>query len=365
MTQVPHPVYPFAAIVGQKKMKLALILNVIYPEIGGVLIRGHRGTAKSTAVRGLVNLMPSIRVVSDCPFHCDPENPQRMCDRCLERIKAGEVLGRIERPCRLVNLPIGATEDRLLGSLDLERALGKGERRFEPGLLAEANRALFYVDEVNLLNDHLVDLLLDAAAMGVNFVEREGLSFRHPSRFVLIGTMNPEEGDLRPQLLDRFGLCVEVSGSKDASERVEIARRRLKFESDPVEFAEQWAAEEKELSHELAKAADRLKHVTVPHEILELAARFSLSFETEGHRSDVTMIKTAMALSALNGIPQVTSKELVQAAELALPHRVKKHGLRHAELNAQKLETLAEAFEEEKASPQAASGHEKKKLTRA
>ena len=225
-------------------MKLALLLTVIYPEIGGVLIRGHRGTAKSTAVRGLARLMPSIRVVSDCPFHCDPENPQRMCDRCLERIEAGERLERMERPCRLINLPIGATEDRLLGSLDLERALSKGERRFEPGLLAEANRALFYVDEVNLLNDHLVDLLLDVAAMGVNFVEREGLSFRHPSRFVLIGTMNPEEGDLRPQLLDRFGLCVEVSGSRDPGERAEIARRRLTFESNPKRFAEQWAAQE-------------------------------------------------------------------------------------------------------------------------
>ncbi|MBI4777090.1 MAG: ATP-binding protein [Deltaproteobacteria bacterium] len=358
-----HPVYPFAAIVGQQKMKLALLLNVIYPEIGGVLIRGHRGTAKSTAVRGLVNVMPFIRVVSDCPFHCDPENPQRMCDRCLERFEAGEVLDWIERPSPLVNLPIGATEDRLLGSLDLERALSRGERRFEPGLLAEANRALFYVDEVNLLNDHLVDLLLDAAAMGVNFVEREGLSFSHPSRFVLIGTMNPEEGDLRPQLLDRFGLCVEVSGSKDAAERSAIARRRLRFESEPAKFAEQWAAEERKLSLDLAQATERLKHVTVPDEIWELAARFSLSFETEGHRSDITMVKAAMALSALNGTPEVTSKELVQAAELALPHRFKKHGLRHAELNVQKLETLAEAFEEEKASPETASGHEKKKLT--
>jgi Mg-chelatase subunit ChlI len=357
------PVYPFAAIVGQKKMKLALLLNVIYPEIGGVLIRGHRGTAKSTAVRGLVGLIPPIRVVSDCPFHCDPEDPERMCDRCLDRVEAGERLDRIERPCRLVNLPIGATEDRLLGSLDLERALSRGERRFEPGLLAEANRSLFYVDEVNLLNDHLVDLLLDVAAMGVNFVEREGLSFRHPSRFVLIGTMNPEEGDLRPQLLDRFGLCVEVTGSRDPEERAEIARRRLMFELDPVGFKEQWAVQEKELSDDLSRATARLKRVTVPDRIWELAARFSLSFETEGHRSDVTMVKAAMALSALNQISHVTAKELVQAAELTLPHRLKKHGLRHSELNIQKLEALAEAFEEETASPQAASGHEKKKLT--
>ncbi len=363
----PYPLfngYPFTAIVGQDAMKLALILNVIHPSIGGVLIRGHRGAAKSTAVRGLAALLPPAPVVGDCPFRCHPEDPALMCDECLSKIRAGQTLTGAVRPIPLVNLPLGTTEDRLLGSLDLEQALGQGRRKFEAGLLARANRGLLYVDEVNLLGDHLVDLLLDAAALGVNFVERDGISFRHPSRFVLVGTMNPEEGDLRPQLLDRFGLCVEVTGADNVAERAEVARRRMAFERSPETFTAHWAREEQDMAGRIAQAMQTLPQVRVPDPILELAARFSLSFETEGHRSEITMVRTAMALCAFRGIEEVSSKELYQAAEWALPHRIKKHGLRQAEVDTAKLrELMEESRSAPQESPQDGSQVQKKKFT--
>src|SRR5512136_546808 len=229
-------IFPFTAIVGQDRMKRALILNAIYPQIGGVLIRGERGTAKSTAARALADLLPEIEIVADCAFACDPNGVDSLCDNCRDRLLRGDTLPVTNRRTRFVDLPVSATEDRVVGTLDIERAIQQGERRFEPGVLAAANRGLLYVDEVNLLDDHVVDLLLDSAAMGVNVVEREGISFTHPARFILVGTMNPEEGDLRPQLLDRFALSVEIHGIRDARERVQIMERIVAFEKDPEHF---------------------------------------------------------------------------------------------------------------------------------
>jgi Mg-chelatase subunit ChlI len=226
-------IFPFTAIVGQARMMRALILNAVDPRIGGVLIRGERGTAKSTAARALAALLPEIRVVADCRFSCDPERPETWCDECRERAALGEDLPLTTRRIRLVDLPVSATEDRVVGTLDIEKAIQRGERHFEPGVLAAANRGILYVDEVNLLDDHVVDLLLDSAAMGINVVEREGISFTHPARFMLIGTMNPEEGDLRPQLLDRFALCVDVRGLIHSAERMAVLERCIEFEEDP------------------------------------------------------------------------------------------------------------------------------------
>src|SRR5512141_184518 len=255
------PIFPFTAIVNQEKMKRALVLNAINPLIGGVLIRGERGTAKSTAVRALAALLPEIEVVADCRFSCNPNNGH-LCDECAERVQAGLVLPIGRRKVRLVDLPVSATEDRVVGTLDIETAIKKGEKKFEPGVLAAANRGILYVDEVNLLDDHVVDLLLDSAAMGVNVVEREGISFQHPAQFVLVGTMNPEEGELRPQLLDRFGLAVEIRGIPDAEARVEIIERRLAYEQDPESFGVEWATAEAKLSHEIEQARHALPSIS-------------------------------------------------------------------------------------------------------
>src|SRR5512136_1500622 len=247
-------IFPFTAIVGQDRMRRALVLNAVYPQIGGVLIRGERGTAKSTAARALAALLPEIAVVADCPFRCDPDSPAMWCTNCRERSACGETLPVALRKTRFVDLPVSATEDRVVGTLDIERAIQKGERHFEPGVLASANRGLLYVDEVNLLDDHVVDLLLDSAAMGVNVVEREGISFTHPARFILVGTMNPEEGDLRPQLLDRFALSVDITGIRDARERVLIIERNLGFEQDPDAFRNTWLPHEEKLSRMIEQA---------------------------------------------------------------------------------------------------------------
>jgi Mg-chelatase subunit ChlI len=272
-----------------------------------------------------------------------------MCDTCLERRRKGESLPSITAPYRLVNLPLGTTEDRLLGALDLEAALARGERRFEPGLLAQANQSILYVDEVNLLGDHLVDLLLDAAALGVNYVEREGISFRHPSRFILVGTMNPEEGDLRPQLLDRFGLCVEVSGSRVVDERVLIAQRRIAFEADPRQFVPDWTGAEAKLAQKILGAQDRLQRTEVPSRIWEMAARISLSYGVEGHRSDLTMVKAARALAALEGRTEVDPPDLIRAAEMALVHRLKNQELNSPDLDRLHLERFLEELEAQEA----------------
>jgi len=315
-----RPIFPFTALVGQPAMKKGLLLNAINPRIGGILIRGEKGTAKSTAVRAFSRLLPEIETVADCPYNCAPDNPET-CERCTERRARCEVLPLRRRPVPLVNLPVGATEDRVLGTLNLEQAIKFGERTFEPGLLAAANRGILYVDEVNLLADHLVDGLLDAAAMGQNYVEREGVSVRHPCQFILIGTMNPEEGDLRPQLLDRFALGVAVEGPRDPAERAEVVRRRMAFETDPVGFIARWREEEERERARIQAARRLLPEVEVADEQLDLIARICAACAIDGLRGDLALYKTAQALAAYAGRHLVTATDIREAAELALRHR--------------------------------------------
>lgn len=325
--------FPFSAIVGQEMMKRALLLNVVDPAIGGVLIMGERGTAKSTGVRALVHLLPSIRVVEGCPFQCDPDEPDGLCSDCSKRMEGGESLQARERRIRLVDLPIGITEDRLLGTIDFERALKSGRKAFEPGLLAEVHRGILYVDEVNLLNDQIVDLFLDAAASGINVVEREGISVTHGSRFVLVGTMNPEEGDLRPQLLDRFGLCVGIEGIQTLPERVEIIKRRLTYERDPASFCGGWEEMDARLAQRIVAAKSSLEAVLFTEDLLETAARLAVAMEIDGHRADIVMMKAARANAALEGRQRVTMEDLQLAARLSLPHRTRKSPLKKPELD--------------------------------
>ncbi len=315
--------YPFSALVGQERMKKALILNVVNPALGGVLIRGEKGTAKSTAVRALASLLPPLEKVAGCPFNCNPWEESSLCPDCKKNKEDGQ-FSVIREKMRVIELPINATEDRVAGTIDLEHAIKAGEKRFEPGILAWAHRNILYVDEVNLLDDHLVDLLLDAAAMGVNTVEREGISFSHPARFVLVGTMNPEEGELRPQLLDRFGLSVEVKGEQGILMRMEVIKRRMAFEEDPAGFAVRYQAEEEKLLRRITEARSLLSAVVVPERIYEKTARLSLALEVDGHRADLTMIKTAKTLAAYKGQQEVGEDELWESALLALPHRMKR-----------------------------------------
>ena len=309
--------YPFSALVGQEDLKLALLLNAVSPEVGGVLVRGEKGTAKSTAVRALARLLPPIRVVVGCPYSCDPETLNPECPAGPHPPGAPAE----ERPVRLVELPVGASTDRLAGTLDIEKALAHGRKAFEPGLLAAAHRGILYVDEVNLLSDHLVDLLLDVAAMGVNHVEREGVSVRHPSRFILVGTMNPEEGELRPQLLDRFGTTVEVAGSPDPTERVEVVRRRLHHEADPGDFAKKWSTADAELARLVGQARERLGETRVPEEVLYKVAALCAELGVDGLRGDIVTAKTARALAAWEGREEVATEDVRRAALLALSHR--------------------------------------------
>ena len=335
--------FPFTAIVGQDKMKRALILNAISPQIGGVLIRGERGTAKSTAARALAALLPDIEVVQGCPFHCDPDAPLGLCDDCRARLVHEPKLPRIKCKTQFVDLPVSATEDRVVGTLDIEKAIKRGERHFEPGVLAAANRGLLYVDEVNLLDDHVVDLLLDSAAMGVNVVEREGISFTHPARFILVGTMNPEEGELRPQLLDRFALCVEIKTISDPQQRVEIVRRRVLYEADPEGFAKTWQPQEQALSTTIQQARQLLPTVTYRDQDLFAIAQLTAEFEVDGHRADIVILKTALAHAAFEGRVAVTDADIFLAAELALPHRLHKKPLQGSDLQLDKLEQRLEA----------------------
>ena len=337
-------IFPFTAIVGQERMKRALILNAIYPQIGGVLIRGERGTAKSTAARALAALLPEIEVVADCRFSCDPERPSTWCTECIERAQRGEELPRARRRTRFVDLPVSATEDRVVGTLDIERAIQKGERRFEPGVLAAANRGVLYVDEVNLLDDHVVDILLDAAAMGVNIVEREGISFSHPARFILVGTMNPEEGDLRPQLLDRFALCVDIRSIRNPEARMAIMERNLAFEADPEGFRAEWERREQALSAEIERARKLLPQVRYTPSDLGTIATLMSELGVDGHRADLVVLKAARAHAAYEGRTHLTDRDILLAAELALPHRLKRHPLQEAEVTPEDLAArLAEA----------------------
>ncbi|MFI6264912.1 putative cobaltochelatase [Micromonospora sp. NPDC051006] len=309
--------YPFSAVLGMDDMRLALLLNAVSPAIGGVLVRGEKGTAKSTAVRALAALLPPVEQVAGCRFACDPAAPDLGCPDGPH--PAGPAAER--RPARLVELPVGAAEDRVVGSLDLEKALGAGVRAFEPGLLAAAHRGVLYVDEVNLLHDHLVDLLLDAAAMGRSHVEREGVSVSHASRFLLVGTMNPEEGELRPQLLDRFGLTVEVGASRDPAVRVEVVRRRLAADADPAGFAARWADADAEVARRVAAARDRLDRVLLPDAALRQIAEVCAAFDVDGMRADIVTARTALAHAAWHGRDRVTVDDVRVAARLALPHR--------------------------------------------
>jgi Mg-chelatase subunit ChlI len=337
------PIYPFTAIVGQERMKRALILNAVSPRIGGVLIRGERGTGKSTAARALAALLPHVNVVKDCRFGCDPQHPTTWCTECRERAAAGESLPVESRPTPFIDLPVSATEDRVVGTLDIEKAIQKGERHFDAGVLASANRGLLYIDEVNLLDDHVVDLLLDSAAMGMNIVEREGISFSHPARFILVGTMNPEEGDLRPQLLDRFAMSVEIHGIRNARDRVLIMERNLGFEADPSRFQEQWADEEANLSQQIDKGRQLLEQVTYTKRDLLSIAGLTSSLNVDGHRADLVILKTARAHAAFEGRTAINDRDIVLAAELALPHRIRKGPFQQAEIT---MEELQERIEE-------------------
>lgn len=319
-----NKIYPFTAIVGQEKMKKALVLNIINPLLGGVLIRGEKGTAKSTAVRALAELLPERKQVEGCVFGCDPDDESMLCSSCLEKKKQAGSLPFVRSKMKVIDLPVSATEDRVVGTLDIEHAIKKGEKKFEAGILAQANRNILYVDEVNLLDDHVVDVLLDSAAMGINTIEREGISFFHPARFILVGTMNPEEGDLRPQLLDRFGLVVDVAGERDTVQRVEVIKRRLDFENDAAQFCTQYEEIQQELGKKISRAEMLLKRVAFDEKILERAARISIAMGVDGHRADIGMIKTAITIAAYNLREEVTENDLLEAAELVLPHRMRR-----------------------------------------
>ncbi|MFI6859056.1 putative cobaltochelatase [Streptomyces sp. NPDC050421] len=329
--------YPFTAIVGQDDLRLGLLLNAVSPAVGGVLVRGEKGTAKSTAVRALAALMPEVSVVPGCRFSCAPDSPDPACPDGPHETGSG-----VSRAARTVELPVGASEDRLVGALDIERALAEGVKAFEPGLLADAHRGILYVDEVNLLHDHLVDLLLDAAAMGASYVEREGVSVRHAARFLLVGTMNPEEGELRPQLLDRFGLTVEVAASRETDLRVEVVRRRLAYDDDPAAFAARWADEEGALRARIVGARALLPHVRLGDGALRQIAATCAAFEVDGMRADIVMARTATALAAWAGRTDVLAEDVRQAALLALPHRRRRNPFDAPGLDEDKLDDTLE-----------------------
>ena len=337
------PIFPFTAIVGQERMKRALILNAVDTRIGGVLIRGERGTAKSTAARALAALLPKVKVVEDCRFGCDPDKPASWCTECKERADGNKKrLPSHVKTTSFVNLPVSATEDRVVGTLDIEQAIQKGERHFEPGVLASANRGLLYIDEVNLLDDHVVDVLLDSAAMGVNVVEREGISFTHPARFILVGTMNPEEGELRPQLLDRFALSVDIVGIREARDRVLIMERNLAFEQDAERFRTQWMPKEEELSHQIERGRELVGEVThTSRDLLSIAA-LTASLNVDGHRADLVILKAARAQAAFEGRTKINDHDIALAAELALPHRIKRTPFQQAEMTTEQLQERIE-----------------------
>ncbi|MFJ9898059.1 putative cobaltochelatase [Streptomyces sp. NPDC091280] len=334
--------FPFTAVVGQDDLRLALLLNAVSPAVGGVLVRGEKGTAKSTAVRALSALLPEVAVVPGCRFSCDPAAPDPACPDGPHEAGTGT-----ERPARMVELPVGASEDRLVGALDIERALAEGVKAFEPGLLADAHRGILYVDEVNLLHDHLVDLLLDAAAMGASYVEREGVSVRHAARFLLVGTMNPEEGELRPQLLDRFGLTVEVAASREPDQRVEVVRRRLAYDDDPAGFAGRWAGEESAVRARIVAARALLQSVRLGDGALRQIAATCAAFEVDGMRADIVMARTATALAAWAGRTDVLAEDVRQAALLALPHRRRRNPFDAPGLDENKLDETLEEFAEQ------------------
>ena len=338
MPEMTEPRFPFTAIVGQTTMKRALIFNAVNTRIGGVLIRGKKGTAKSTAVRSLATLLPDVVVVRGCPYSCHPDNPQPLCSH-------GKEISPVTRQVRIVDLPVGATEDRLVGTLDIESAIRSGTRSFEPGLIAATHRGILYVDEVNLLNDHLVDVLLDAAAMGRNYVEREGISVSHAAEFILVGTMNPEEGDLRPQLLDRFGLAVEVDSAFTPEERREVVRRRIAFEADPFGFMADWQESEAEERQRILHSQQLLGSVTVPDDILELITDICAEYQVDGLRADIVMYKTASTIAAYEGRGHVVAEDVREAAEMALLHRQRRQPFQQPHLVTEQLDSMIDEFQ--------------------
>jgi magnesium chelatase subunit I len=335
--------FPFSAIVGQDEMKLAILCAAVDPRIGGVLVLGDRGTGKSTAVRALAALLPKMRAVVGCRYGCDPAPGSASCEECAVLKAAGKAKSKWV-PVPVVDLPLGATEDRVVGALDLEKALTSGIKAFEPGLLARAHRGFLYIDEVNLLEDHLVDLLIDVAASGENVVEREGLSVRHPARFVLVGSGNPEEGELRPQLLDRFGLAVEVRTPQDLAARVDVVRRRDDFERDPESFIHHWHKEDDKLRKKLVAARERVADVQAPDTALTRAAQLCMALGTDGLRGELTLIRAARALAALEGDAEVTDKHLRRIAKPALRHRLRRDPLDDTDASARVERAVVELF---------------------
>jgi len=337
-------IFPFTAIVGQEEMKLALILNVIDPKIGGVMIMGDRGTGKSTTVRALVDLLPEIEVVMDDPFNSDPYDPELMSEEVRNRIRQKEVLPRITTQISMVDLPLGATEDRVCGTIDIEKALTEGVKAFEPGLLAKANRGILYVDEVNLLDDHLVDVLLDAAASGWNTVEREGISISHPARFILIGSGNPEEGELRPQLLDRFGMHAQVGTVKDAELRVKIVEERSNFDKDPKTFKQHYNTSQESLRKQIEEARKYLTNVNIDYELRVNISKICAELNVDGLRGDIVTNRAAKALAAFNGRDQVTPKDILTIIPLCLRHRLRKDPLESIDSGLLVKEKFSEVF---------------------
>ncbi|MBA3240893.1 MAG: magnesium chelatase ATPase subunit I [Acidobacteria bacterium] len=338
--------FPFTAIVGQEEMKLALLLNVIAPSIGGVFITGHRGTGKSTAVRSLADLLPLLNSVRDCAFNCDPRAEEALCTECRAHLDTGAKIRGERRAVPVVELPLGATEDRVCGTFDLGRAVREGVRAFEPGLLARANRGFLYVDEVNLLADHLVDLLLDVATTGRNRVEREGVSTEHPARFVLVGSSNPEEGELRPQLLDRFGLCAEVSTVSDIESRVLIVERREAFERDPARFAVSAQAAQESLRRRLSRARRGFERVTLPRTLLRSIAELCVRLKVDGHRGELTVARAARALAALEGRKTASTEDVRRVAAMSLRHRLRRDPLEQMSGGGRIDESVEELFDD-------------------
>ncbi len=332
-------------------MKNALLYNAVDPSIGGVLIRGEKGTGKSTAVRAIAEILPQRLTIVGCRFHCHPSQKEGLCPECQLRRDNGEVFELIGEPTHVVDLPLNASEDRVVGSIDIETAIKSGQRRFEPGILSATHRAILYVDEVNLLDDHIVDILLDVAVTGVNVVEREGVTYTHPSRFILVGTMNPEEGELRPQLLDRFGLCVDIQAEHASERRMQIVRRSMDFQADPQEFLERWQEAQDRLGDNIRQARDLLPKLVPSDELLEMAAELSIQMQVDGHRAEIIIVKTSLAAAAFNGRTTPSLEDVREAAILALAHRVKRRPLDETSFQPHQVDSILQRHFSQKEPP--------------
>ena len=344
LAQNERPVFPFTAIVGQEEMKLALILNVIDPKIGGVMIMGDRGTGKSTTVRALVDLLPEIDVVTNDPFNSDPSDPEGMSDAVRERVQKNQPLEVSKAKISMVDLPLGATEDRVCGTIDIEKALTEGIKAFEPGLLAKANRGILYVDEINLLDDHLVDVLLDSAASGWNTVEREGVSIRHPARFILVGSGNPEEGELRPQLLDRFGMHAQIGTVREPELRVKIVEQRTSFDQNPSSFQKDFFASQQELREKIVQARELLPRVELSYELRVNISKICSELNVDGLRGDIVSSRAAKAIAAFDGRNKVTPQDIYQIIALCLRHRLRKDPLESIDSGSKVQEAFSLVF---------------------